>query len=82
MERSYWASLDIPFQSFIVDLAQDEEKALADWREQLRKSAQAAFAQAANFVGQNGRSFKAMVRGQSYLNYRLNEVLPKEEKTE
>ncbi len=82
MERAYWASLDIPFQIFIVELARDEEKALAAWRSQLRQSAQMAFDQAAEYVGSDGRSFKAIVRGESYLNYRLNELLPKKEKTE
>ncbi|MCP5094612.1 MAG: type I-E CRISPR-associated protein Cse1/CasA [Chloroflexi bacterium] len=82
MERNYWAGLDIPFQAFIITLAQNEEKALADWRDQLQKSAQAAFEQAADYVRNDGRSFKAIVRGQSYLNYRLNELLPNKEKAE
>lgn len=82
MERAYWASLDLPFQFFIVELARDEEKALADWYDQLRKSARMALEQAAEYVRSDGRSFKAIVRGESYLNYRLNELLPKKEKTE
>ena len=81
MERNYWASLDTPFQSFIIDLAQDREQALADWNAQLRRSASDAFDLAAECVGNDGRSFKAVVRGRSYLNYRLNEVLPSKEKT-
>ncbi|MFQ5421282.1 MAG: hypothetical protein ACE5EY_13070, partial [Anaerolineae bacterium] len=52
------------------------------WRSQLRKSAWAAFNLAAEYVRSDGRSFKAIVRGESYLNYRLNELLPKKEKTE
>ncbi|MCP4416587.1 MAG: type I-E CRISPR-associated protein Cse1/CasA, partial [Chloroflexi bacterium] len=56
MERNYWAGLDIPFQTFIIDLAQNEEKALANWHDQLRKTAQAAFEQAAEYVGNGGRS--------------------------
>jgi CRISPR system Cascade subunit CasA len=80
MEQNYWASLDIPFQSFIGDLAQDEEKALSTWHAQLRKSALTAFEQAAECTGNDGRSFKAVVRGQGYLKYRLDEVLPLKEK--
>ncbi len=76
MERNYWASLDLPFQSFVVDLTQDQDGALATWREQLRKSARIAFEQATAYVGNGGRSFKAVVRGRGYLGYRLKEVLP------
>jgi CRISPR system Cascade subunit CasA len=78
-ERQYWASLDIPFQSFIVDLAQEAEPALIRWYEQLRQTAWNAFEQAAQFAGNDGRAFKAIVRGRSYLNYRLNQLVPQQE---
>jgi CRISPR system Cascade subunit CasA len=76
VERSYWSSLDIPFQSFIVDLAKDQEEAQKVWFAQLRTAAWDAFEQAAECVGNDGRSFKAMVRGRGYLAYRLKETLP------
>jgi post-segregation antitoxin (ccd killing protein) len=76
MERNYWADLDIPFQSFVVDLVNEQELALAIWHEQLRKSAQNALEWVVNSVGNDGRSMKAVVRGQNYLHYRLNEVFP------
>ena len=82
MERTYWSGLDIPFQSFIVDLAKDQEQALADWFTQLKSAAKDAFEQAAECVGTDGRSFKAVVRGRSYLNYRLKESLPNVEETQ
>lgn len=75
MERAYWSALDIPFQAFIVDLAADQEQALIGWFAQLKSAATAAFEQAAACVGSDGRSFKAVVRGRSYLEYRLNEVI-------
>ncbi|MAT97773.1 MAG: type I-E CRISPR-associated protein Cse1/CasA [Anaerolineaceae bacterium] len=78
-ERHYWASLDVPFQSLIVELPQDTETARANWWAQLRQSAQNAFDQAAEYTGSGPRSFKAVVRGQSYLNYRLSELFPKPE---
>lgn len=80
MERNYWASLDIPFQAFIVELALNEEKALAEWYAQLRKSALSSFQLATQSLGNDARSFKAMVKGESYLLYRLNEVLPESKK--
>ncbi len=81
-QRHYWASLDIPFQTFIVELTQqDHEALLITWIERLQSTARAAFEQAAQCVSNDGRSFKAVVRGRSYLNYRLSEVLPKENTT-
>lgn len=78
-ERQYWASLDIPFQSFIVELAQDGEPVLLRWYEQLRETALSAFEQAAQLAGNDGRAFKAIVRGRSYLNYRLNQSITQQE---
>lgn len=80
-DRRYWTSLDIPFQTFIVDLAeaQDRELVLFRWYEQLRQTALDAFEQVAQYAGGDGRSFKAVVRGRSYLNFRLNQLIPKQE---
>lgn len=79
LERYYWANLDIPFQTFMVDLAQKEREAvLRGWLKRLRRTALAAFDQATHYVGTDGKSFKAVERGRSYLHYRLGEVLPKE----
>ena len=82
MERTYWSHLDIPFQSFIIELSVNQEQALVGWYAQLRAAADAAFKQAADAVGNDGRSFKAAVRGRSYLNYRLKEVLSNLEATQ
>lgn len=79
VDRHYWSGLDIPFQTFIVDLAQDAEPALLRWYAQLHAAAQDAFNQAAQYVGNDGRSFKAIARGQSYLNYRLHQLIPQQQ---
>jgi CRISPR system Cascade subunit CasA len=76
MERNYWASLDIPFGSFIVELAKDQEKTLPDWHTQLRKSVLSAFELAVKSMNEDARAFKAVVMADSYLRYRLNEVIP------
>jgi CRISPR system Cascade subunit CasA len=80
MERNYWASLDLPFQAFIVELARDEEKALDKWHAQLQKSTWSSFQLATQSLGNDARSFKAMVKGESYLRYRLSEILPESKK--
>lgn len=79
-ERQYWANLDVPFQSFIVELTQDAETAMGQWFERLRRTALEAFEQAAQSAGDNGRAFKGVVRGRSYLHYRLNQSLVQKEK--
>ena len=80
MERNYWASLDLPFQSMIIELAEDSDKAQVNWRAHLRRSALSAFDLAANHAGEDARAFKAVIRGESYLRNRLNKVLPQPEK--
>jgi len=83
IERHYWVSLDIPFQTFMVELAQKEREAvMGEWFTTLRKTALDAFEQATQYVGTDGKSFKAVEQGRSYLYYRLSEVLPKSEQEE
>ncbi len=81
IERTYWSALEIPFRRFMVDLAEDRVTALADWRTRLRKTATSAFEQIGSYVGDDGRSLKAVVRGRQALNYNLRQILasPKED---
>jgi hypothetical protein len=80
-ERHYWTNLEIPFYTFMVDLVQKEREAvMGEWFADLRKTALAAFEQATQYVGTDGKSFKGVVRGRRYLYRRLNEVLPNVEK--
>jgi len=83
IERHYWVSLDIPFQTFMVELAQKEREAvMGEWFTTLRKNALDAFEQATQYVGTDVKSLKAVEQGRSYLYYRLSEVLPKSEQEE
>ena len=82
-ERHYWSSLEIPFQTFMVQLAQQEQAAdheaiLLEWLNRLQTTARIAFEQVAQCVGSDARSFKAVVRGRGYLNYRLNQLIPEQ----
>lgn len=77
--RQYWSDLDIPFQSFIIDLTRDADTALVGWHDHLRRVALDAFELAAQFAGDDGRALKAVVRGRGYLLFRLNELLPRQE---
>ncbi|MCB0181407.1 MAG: type I-E CRISPR-associated protein Cse1/CasA [Anaerolineae bacterium] len=80
VERTYWAALEVPFQIFMVSLAQKErEPVLKDWFTMLHRTAWDAFEQATQYAGNDGKSFKAVERGRSYLGYRLSEIFPKED---
>ena len=82
MERQYWATLEIPFQTFLVELTQQPpESLLLEWVERLQSTARSAYEQAAQCVSTDGRSLKAIVRGRGYLNYHLSQLIPKEEVT-
>lgn len=77
LERHYWAALDIPFHTFIVDLAQKERAVvMGAWFATLWRAAREAFEQATQYAGTDGKAFKAVERGRSYLYYRLSELLP------
>lgn len=77
-QQDFWTSLDIPFQAFVVALAEDAESALKDWHHQLQTSALEAFERAAGCTSNDARSFKAVVSGRGYMNYRLSEVFSNE----
>ncbi len=78
-EQYYWTNSEPLFHKFIVMLSEDRDKAIQTWRTRLHRIALTAFEQAAQYAGNDGRSFKAVVKGRSYLNYRLNQLIPKEE---
>ncbi|MCB0166619.1 MAG: type I-E CRISPR-associated protein Cse1/CasA [Anaerolineae bacterium] len=79
LERHYWAALDIPFHTFMVDLAQKEREAvMSAWFTTLRRAAREAFEQAAQYAGTDGKAFKAVERGWDHLEGRLKKLLPRE----
>jgi hypothetical protein len=76
VERAYWASLDVPFQEFVVRLPADREGARIDWQQTLEDAAYAAFDKIALYAGDDGRSLKALVVGRQALAYSLRQDLP------
>lgn len=79
-ERHYWTNLDIPFQTFMVTLAQQQdadgrEIVLRQWLERLQTTVHSAYDQAAQCVSNDARSLKAIMRGSGYLHYRLAELI-------
>jgi CRISPR type I-E-associated protein CasA/Cse1 len=77
----FWSFLDIPFQEFIVRLAEkDAKEATAWWKTQIRAAAVGAFAKAKQYAYESDRALRAIVEGQSYLDRQLNTMLGKEEK--
>lgn len=79
VERHYWAALEVPFYEFMVDLAEKERAVVLEtWLKRLQDTAWQAFNQATEYLGNDGKSFKAEQRGHSYLGWRVNELFPKE----
>jgi CRISPR system Cascade subunit CasA len=74
LERRYWASLDIPFQSFVVNLPADMRAAQDAWRDALQQAAIEAFEAVAEYSTGDGRAFKALVRGHEALRFGLNRI--------
>jgi CRISPR system Cascade subunit CasA len=75
----FWSVLDVPFQRFIARLAtEDAETTTKWWRRQIRAAAEAAFAKAKQYAHESDRAFRAVIEGQNYLSYQLNETLDKE----
>ena len=82
MEQFYWANLELPFHDFMSTLPDKPDISLQKWFIVLRRTALNAFEQVTQYVGTDGRAFKAIERGKSYLYSRLNEILPTEKKEE
>ncbi len=77
----FWATLDIPFQEFIVRLAEDDvDEATAWWKTQMRSAVNGAFARAKQYAYESDRALHAIVEGQTYLDRQLKKMLGQEVK--
>lgn len=77
----FWSALDVPFQEFITRLAGDDaDEAVKWWDEQIRTAVAGAFAKAKQYAHESDRAHRAIVEGQGYLTYQLNQMLGKEVK--
>jgi len=76
IERDYWSRLEIHFHRMLVALPNDVEGTLADWRETLRRTAQAALNRVATDLEHDSRNLKATVRARDQLKAGLRKILP------
>lgn len=77
----FWSALDVPFQEFIVRLAdQDGDQVVNWWRERVRAAAKGAFDKAKEYAHESDRAHRAVVEGRGYLRYQLEQMLGKEVK--
>ena len=75
----FWSALDVPFQEFIVRLAdQDSDQIVNWWRERVRAAANDAFNKAKEYAHESDRAHRAVIEGQGYLRYQLEQMLGKE----
>jgi CRISPR system Cascade subunit CasA len=59
IERYYWSELGIHFHSLVENLPNAPELALQTWRDQMRRTATAAFQQAEKCAGKDNRAMRA-----------------------
>lgn len=79
----FWSALDVPFQEFITRLAkEDTQETMNWWKTQIRTAVTGAFEKAKQYAHESDRAHRAIVEGQGYLIYQLNEMLGKEVKNE
>ena len=77
----FWSALDVPFQEFIVRLAdQGSDQTVHWWRERVRAAAKGAFDKAKEYAHESDRAHRAVVEGRGYLRYQLEQMLGKEVK--
>ena len=75
----FWSALDVPFQEFIVRLAdQGSDQTVHWWRERVRAAAKGAFDKAKEYAHESDRAHRAVVEGRGYLRYQLEQMLGKE----
>ena len=79
VERHYWSQLELPFLQTMEALPQDGDEALVAWRQTLLSTAWAAFDRAADNLGYNPRTLKAVVRAREQLAAGLAKALPVED---
>ena len=79
VERRYWSRLEIKFQSFIRDLPQGSQAALADWVKTLQQTARRAFTEAAEGVSGPIRGLKAVTLARGTLERLMARALESEE---
>lgn len=77
----FWSAMDAPFQEFIIRLAdEDSDEAANWWRRQVRVAAKGAFGKAREYAHESERAYRAVIEGEGYLTYQLNQMLGKEAK--
>jgi len=74
-ERSYWAALNSPFQSAILDLSGDPDGAVERWKALLKTTARGALAQTINGLGGTPRALKGAVGAERLLGMLINTTL-------
>jgi CRISPR system Cascade subunit CasA len=76
IERGYWPHLERSFREMLEVLPDDQEAALAVWRDTLRRTAWDAFDQVADGLGYDPTSLKAIVHAREQLAAGLGKALP------
>lgn len=86
---SYWSRLDVPFQEFLQDLAQNKsthegverfgDVALLEWNTTLERTANSAFEDTTRALNESARTLKAVTLARRNLRGWLHDLLPRDE---
>ncbi|MGB3307356.1 MAG: type I-E CRISPR-associated protein Cse1/CasA [Thermomicrobiales bacterium] len=80
LDERYWSRLDVPFQQFMIGLADRSptDDSTIQWKRGLRDIARAVFIEATNSAGLDSRWFRAQSYGARVLSAQLRKVLDEE----
>ncbi len=74
-DRVYWSALELPFMKLLENLPVQIEKAVLDWRKDLKQSAWAAIDYAVQQAAETPAVYKSTVHAHSYLGNKIKEIL-------
>lgn len=77
MERCFWSDLEPYFHRLIQDLPDQSERAVQDWRQEVRRAAQNAFTLAETYAGGDLRAQRAAALARQQFNIGLAAALGK-----
>lgn len=75
VERIYWSQLEIHFHRMIQDLPSQSDRAKDQWRNQLKRVANAAFTQAILYAGADLRAQRAIVKAEEQFQFGMTRLL-------
>jgi len=81
-EQLFWEELEIPFYTLIDNIPRQEDEAIEDWKETLKRTARQALEDAIRAIGTSPQALKASAQASRMLNAGLKKALGESEPKE